>query len=107
MLEEVDGKDESDGQQRFITVDDLGNVDQPAREETGEEDREPEDQTAETDHCHTPEDSQIVKFFPVGPTAVVGPRAPSKEPLDGGRKIPDVLPVKPQGIFAEDKLGHG
>ena len=38
-IKEMDGKDKSNGQQRFITMDDLGNVDQPAGEKLGEENR--------------------------------------------------------------------
>src|SRR5271157_1446670 len=41
-VEEVHGEDESHGQQRLVTVDDGGHVDQPAGEQPGEECREPE-----------------------------------------------------------------
>ena len=92
---------------RFITVNDLGYIDDPAREELGKEDREPEYQSAESDDGHPPEYSQVVKFLPVGPSAVIGPGTLANEPFYGGNKVLDILFVEPEGVFAEYEFGHG
>jgi len=47
-IEEVDGKDKSNSEQGFITMDDLGDIDEPARKKLGEENREPEYQATES-----------------------------------------------------------
>ena len=95
IVEEMDGKYKADGKQCLITVDDLRDIDHPSREELGEEYREPEDQSAESDDSNTPENSQVVKLFPVGPSAVIGPGPFADKPFDGGHKIFDILPVEP------------
>ena len=40
-IEEVDGENESNRQQRFVAVNDLTNIDKPSREKPCKEDREP------------------------------------------------------------------
>ena len=53
-VEEVHGKNKSHGQQRLVTVDDGGHVDQRARHEVREEFREPEEQTGAANDRHAP-----------------------------------------------------
>ena len=106
-IKEVDGKDKSNRQQRFVTVNDLGNIDKPTREEAGKENREPEHQATESDYSNPPEDGYVVKLLPIGPSSIIGPGAPAKEPLNGGNKIPYILHVEPEGIFPKDEFYHG
>ncbi len=103
-IKEVDGEDKSNRQQRFVAVDDLRNIDEPAGEKTRKEDREPEHQATETNYCHTPEYSQVVEFLPVGPSTIIGSWAPAQEPLYGGNEIFYILLVEPEGVFAKNKF---
>ena len=92
---------------RFITVNDLAYIDEPSREELGEKYRKPEYQSAESDYGHPPENCQVVKFLPVGPSAIVWPGTFSNEPFYGGNKILNILFVEPECVFAKYEFGHG
>ena len=56
-IEEMDCKYKAHGQQRFITVDYLWNIDNPSRDKLGKENRKPEYQSAEADNGYSPENS--------------------------------------------------
>src|ERR1041385_1464758 len=97
-VEEVNGKDEACGEQRFIGVDNVSNVDQPSWEQPREEFREPHHQPRSSDDSHAPKHREVIEFLPVRPTVELRLLAFAKEPFvmsneitphpqDGGHSI--------------------
>lgn len=82
-IEEMDGKDESRREEGFVAMDDRRDVDQPAREEPGEELRKPEREPRRSDDRDSPENGEIVELFPIRPAAVARPGALPQEPFQG------------------------
>lgn len=71
-VEKVERENEPSGKQGFVAVNDGGDIDEIAWQKSGEEFREPQDQSGKANHSNAPEYSEIIEFFPVGPSAVIG-----------------------------------
>ena len=72
-------------------VDDGGDVEGPAGDEGGEEDREPEEQAREADDARTADLGHVVEFFPVGPAVELGFFTAEEEPVEHAEEILEVL----------------
>ncbi len=86
-VEEVEQEDEARGEQGLVAVDDVGRVQRPARQEPGEEVREPQHQARDADHADAPEHREVVELLPVRPAVERRPRA----------EVQEVLQVAPTG----------
>jgi hypothetical protein len=70
----VNNENKSYGEQCFIAVYGVGNIEKDSGQKPGEEFRKPEDQTGATNEGNSPEDSPVVKFLPVSEPAKLGSR---------------------------------
>jgi len=70
---------------------DPGNVDRHPRQEPREGHRQPEDEPAEADDRHPPEDREVVELLPVGPAPHMWPRRKTEEPLEHVREVDCIL----------------
>ncbi len=93
-VEEVEQEDEARCEQRFVTVDDVGGIQCPARQDLREEAREPQDQARDADHADAPEDREVVELLPVRPAVECGARAEIQEVLQVRPQVLDVLEVR-------------
>ena len=87
-IEEMEGEDEPCGQQRFITVNDLRDVDGPSGQKPGGFLREPHDKPRKANHGNTPENSHVVELLPVGEPVEGWARPFANEPLAVGNEVP-------------------
>src|SRR5579864_727498 len=102
-IEEVDRKNEPDGQNGFFSVDEQRNVQPGTGDETREEGRKPHGIPGETDNRHAPEDGPVVDFIPISITVELGLGASPEEPLDLRNKVGDVLQVRNHGTGTPQK----
>ena len=66
-VEEVNRKNETRRQQRLVGMHDEGDVNHPARHETGKEQRKPHDQAGHADGKNAPEDREVIELLPISP----------------------------------------
>ena len=100
-VEEVEGKDKACGQQGFVRVHDHGDVNHPARQESGEEQGEPHDQPGSPDHGDAPEYGEIVELFPVCPAVELRAGPLAEEPFLVCDELAPVIQIRDHGIRAE------
>ena len=90
-IKKVKGKNKSGSEQGLIGVDDEGYIDDPSGKKAGEKFWEPHDETAGSNDGNPPEDSQVIKFFPIGPSVKLGLFPFTKEPFLMGNKVSNIL----------------
>ena len=103
-VEEVNSENKGHCQQSLIRVNDGCYIDYPSRQEAGEEFREPQHQSGGADNGDTPENCEIIEFFPVGPASIAGPRAASEEPFEGGDSVTDIFAIRHHRVRPENHL---
>ena len=91
--EEVDGEDESRGQQRLRGMDHLGDVQGHAGQEAAEEIGEPEDQAGRADDDDVGAGAPEVELLPIGPALEAGLRPQAHEPAEHLEEVLHVAPV--------------
>ena len=103
-IEEVHREDEAHRQQRLVTVDHGGHVDEPARDDVREQLREPEDQAGAADDEDAPEDREVVELLPVGVATVARPLTHTEEPADRPDELLQVAQVEHDRVGPENQL---
>jgi len=103
-VKKVDRKDEARCEECLIRVDDRCDVEDPTREDHGERFWKPEHQSGKPDRKHTPEDSEEVELFPVGPPVKRGFGPFAKEPAAHSDDVLNILPARAKRIRAKKLL---
>jgi len=106
-VEEMDGENEARCQQRLVTVDDGGDVDEPAGQEMREELREPKHQPGGTDHRDSPEDGRSNRISPSRSTAHTRAGPQVEEPLDMADQFAQIVSIEHQAVGSEEKFTPG
>ena len=98
-VEEVHREDEDHGHECFFAVDHESDVEDPARQEAGEEGRKPQHESRGSDDRHAPENRPIVELFPVRVAVEVRPGPQANKPaemLDELHKIEGLWHERPR-----------
>lgn len=93
-IEEVEGEDESGGEQCLVAVDDMRHVDDPTRNDAADADWEPHYQARQANHRDAPKDRHVIELLPVRETIEGGARTFTNEPLGMGDKVAQILQVR-------------
>ncbi len=91
-VEKMNGKDEAGCEQGFIRMDQESYIDNPAGQESREGLRKPHDQPGGANNRNSPEDGEVVEFFPIGPAVELRLIALAEKPFV---VIDEILPIFP------------
>ncbi len=102
VVEEMHGEQEHHREERFFTMEDGRDVEDPSRQEGAEETGQPHDQAAHPDDGDTPERCPVVELLPIGPAVELRTRSLPEEPLEHCEHVLAVLQVRNQRVGAEE-----
>ena len=105
IIEEVHGEQESGGQDRFLAVEDGGDVEDPAGQVGGRQAFHPQHGAAAADDGNAPERRPVVEFLPVGPAVELRLRRQAKEPFEHADRVVEVRPAGDHRIRPEPAEG--